>query len=233
VHQPGSRLSSVEDMSKEQLEEAIESFCLSPDCPLLVQEEFEESQKDLDTEVEDCNDADANAVDNLPGEGDDELLVQPEPQQELYEQKEWMDALRPIANDDQLMDGGGDYDDAKLVVEADNTDWNKDARAMKMTAEKFKELDSWVQVQKTTHPIGRDDDAMGGMPMDLNDKQFIAFAIMRDFILKAKTLEIHKIPQLLLNMSGSPGTGKSFWLNTVKRFSRQHFGPAFVTTDAP
>jgi hypothetical protein len=54
--------------------------------------------------------------------------------------------------------------------------------------------------------------------LDLNDKQFIAFAIMRDFILQAKTKGIDKVPQLLLNMSGSPGTGKSFWLNTVKRF---------------
>jgi hypothetical protein len=72
VHQPGSRLAYVEDMSKEQLEEAIQSFCLSPG--LLVQEEFEESQKDLDPEMDDGNAVDANAVDNLPGEGDKELL---------------------------------------------------------------------------------------------------------------------------------------------------------------
>ena len=41
-------------------------------------------------------------------------------------------------------------------------------------------------------------------------------------------------PQLLLNISGGAGTGKSYWLNTVKRYSRdQDMHQDFITTAAP
>ena len=137
---------------------------------------------------------DASADNQLEGDVE-ELLVQPEPVTEHYEQDEWMEALRPInAGQETELDEGANHDDAEFLVHVKTTDWQEDARNLNLYQESFKELEDWVQTKKNEFPISIGDNELGGLPTDLNDKQFIAFAIIRDFILKVDLQGLDSVP---------------------------------------
>ena len=67
----------------------------------------------------------------------------------------------------------------------------------------------------------------------MNYKQFYAFSIVKNFLLNASERGVNNVPQLLLNISGAAGTGKTFWLNTVKRYASMIFSSGFITAAAP
>ena len=212
-HKPGTTLDGIQEMDFDQLEEECASFCNSPLCPKLTEEEFEESQKNLE-EREGMMDEDGNEVDNPAGEEED-LLVLPEEVHEPIEQEGWMEWLREVqpanaaAVQEQLIRGEGDYDDPDMAMAAqEREDWDAAAISEGLTTEaKFKELGDWVKNQKQGNPPQRDFDALAGEPSDLNDKQLALFGIVRAWMHDAKEMGVEAMPQLLMNVSGAAGTG--------------------------
>ena len=106
---------------------------------------------------------------------------------------------------------------------------------MGLTAQEKKSLPKWLEEVKSSSDLSDHAPVVGGLPGNLNDKQFGAFAIIHNFIHEVLEKGLDNVPPLLLNISGAAGTGKTFWLNTVKRFVRTvlHLDSAFITAAAP
>ena len=99
-----------------------------------------------------------------------------------------------------------------------------------------KDLGPWLKRQIQSFPLQRDLSVVGGTPSDLNEKQFDAFSIVSEFLLEADRIGVENAPQLLLNIGGPAGSGKTFWLNTMRRWAKDHiknYGQEFITTAAP
>ena len=76
-------------------------------------------------------------------------------------------------------------------------------------------MKNWLdKTKKVTILPGRDIND-GALPEQLNLKQRMAFDLLTDQIERVKEKGTDKAPQLLLNISGAAGTGKSFWLNCL------------------
>ena len=100
----------------------------------------------------------------------------------------------------------------------------------------MKELEKWLSEQVKSFVLQRDLAAAGGLPRDLNEKQLQAFAIVGNFLLQVDRKGVDKVPQLLVNISGAAGTGKTFFLNTLRRWTQdniKNFGNEFVLPAAP
>ena len=240
----GTNLDDIELLSTTDLEEECRFFCEKPECPQLVREEFEESQQVDEGEggdedaIGDDEDDDSESFDN-PGGSQEELLIEPEAIEEQYQQAEAYERLygqinntAPEGRDDECL-----YDDSEFREKAKLIDWNEDARKLDITTEdKFRELATWLNTQKDTWPLHRDLAASGGLPSDLNSQQFKAFAVLRNHLLDADRKGVRGVPQLLLNVNGAAGTGKTFWLNTLRRWAKEdmsHHGSEFILTAAP
>ena len=103
------------------------------------------------------------------------------------------------------------------------------------TKEKFRELATWLKTKKETEKLVRDLAASGGLPSQLNSQQFKAFAILRKHLLECDRKGVGKASQLLHNISGSAGTGKTFWLNTLRRWAKENMarhGSEFIQPTA-
>ena len=239
VHRAGTTFDQVEAMSPEELEASCEDFADSQSCPKLVREEFVKSQYVPDQGREEDED---EPMDNPRGD-QEELHIEPEPFDVDYEQPEFYQrALMPIPRQaEQLLpEEGANYDDAEFVGQARNFDWHADAVTLGITsAQQLREMDNWVAEKKSSEAIDRDLTQVAGLPSDLNTKQLAAFSLLRDFLLTAEEQGLDKCQQILLNIGGGPGTGKSFFLNTLRRYamSREQlcnrYGKGFIQTAAP
>ena len=138
------------------------------------------------------------------------MLIEPEDMAENYEQAEPFERLYGEiitsainGNEDECL-----YDDPEFRDMAKLIDWNEDARKLGITSkEKLRELATWLKTKKESVKIVRDLAASGGLPSQLNTQQFKAFAILRKHLLESDRLGVGKASQLLLNISGSAGTG--------------------------
>ena len=232
-HSPGAKFEDLDLFSNGELEVDCRALCESDHCPQLIKEQFQESQQDDTEDIEGREDEEFN---NPRGSLED-LIIEPEYPDQGYEQSEvWERLLFTIQQtEDALLDGDEYYDDADF--QNADVDWEADARQLGITTEEdFKEIGSWLNDKIQTFKILRDLTSAGGLPSDLNTKQLKAFAILKDFLIKAETEGIHNVPQLLLNISGGPGTGKTFFLNTIRKWAQGHikrYGDGFILTAAP
>ena len=145
--------------------------------------------------------------DNIAG-SQDQLFIEPEAPEEYYEQSEpferlygEINPLAPESRDDECL-----YDDGEFRELAKNTDWNEDARKLGInTKEKMRELSKWLETKKETEKLQRDLAASGGLPADLNDQQFQAFAVLRKHLMDINRKGIGRVSQLLMNINGSAG----------------------------
>ena len=100
-------------------------------------------------------------------------------------------------------------------------------------------LRSWIKLTKCLGDVVDEDETLvGGLPADLNHKQRLAYQIICDHIDGVMADEVNgtaNTPQLLLNISGAAGTGKSFWLNTVRRYAKSQtlLHDDFIKSAAP
>ena len=210
THVPGTKLDDIELLSTEDLEKECQFFCEKEECPQLVREEFEESQQVDERKGENKNaptEGIDDEFDNIAG-SQDQLFIEPEAPEEYYEQSEPFERLygeintmAPDSRDDECL-----YDDGEFRELAKNTDWNEDARILGIvTKEKMRELSKWLETKKETEKLQRDLAASGGLPADLNDQQFQAFAVLRKHLMDINRKGIGRVSQLLMNINGSAG----------------------------
>jgi DNA replication protein DnaC len=189
------------------------------------------------SEVDEHSNASAGDDDETvaPAGDEEELYIEPEHQAEEYEQEGWMEALKPIHQQEQLFyENDADYDDLEIQAAALTTDWQEDRRRLGLNAEDIKEIPHWVDKQKESHKLEERESNPTEMCQELlNEKQLIAFNILRQHIQLAKDNGLSCLPQLLLNISGGAGTGKTFWLNAVRALASQEVGSDFVKAAAP
>ena len=233
-HQAGSQLEKI--ISKElcELENLVQQFLASEDCPQICKEEFAESQLNQATN---SGNEEEEEVEVMVARGDEEELhVEPEHQPEQYEQSEWMEALKPIHHEEQqFYEGDADYDDLETIALAKTFDWQEDRIRLGLTSENLREIPQWIVKQKETFKLDRESlvDDHGPSYDQLNAKQKFAFNIVKSCIEVAQSGGLSSLPQLLMNISGGAGTGKTFWLNAVRRFSSEAVGLEFVKAAAP
>ena len=241
LHQAGSMPDQVNALTPEQLEEAVAEFVKSPLCPKIVSEEHWESQSgssvppgNLKT-VPDDDDGEEMAM--KPFGNEEELFVPPLNVPETHEQDQWMEALKPIHDhEQQFYEMETDYDDLDILAAAHLEDWQADRNSLNLTDEQLREMPLWIKMQKKTVSIVSvlsENDSSAPTYSQLNDKQKIAFHILDAHIQEAKTNGLNSLKQLLLNISGGAGTGKSFWLNAVRAHAASQLNQHFVKSAAP
>jgi hypothetical protein len=135
-------------------------------------------------------------------------------------------------------DGEGDYRDEALLNMYEAYDWQEDLQTLRLTSEDLKSLPGWIKEKKSSEQHDEEAVVAGGLPEDLNEKQKLAYTIVCkyiDGIIEDKRNGTTNTPQLLLNISGAAGTGKSFWLNTMRRYStnRPELPKDFIRSAAP
>ena len=107
VHKPGTTFHGVFSLSLSQFEMEVAEFTISPECPKLVTEEFNQKQKDEDVGEEDNGEADiAHEVD---------LLLHLDDPQELIEQENWQGLMEQVHEKQHLQDREGDYGNEEML----------------------------------------------------------------------------------------------------------------------
>ena len=243
VHKAGTRLRDLEDLEKQELEGRVKTFVETDECPALVKSDFLESQAGDGAAdgKENLEDSEEEASEQEEG---DELAPRADPEQEAYQQDEWMEALRPIPRDaEAVYEGEGDYDDLDIAAQANDHDWDEDAIALGLSDQDLLVMQTWVKEKADHHIVppsaaGAAGNQLAGTPADLNDKQFKAFSIIWQHMLRDKAYRDGRAEsppsQLLMNITGSAGTGKSFFLNTLRAASNSLFpGDSYIAAAAP
>ena len=134
-----------------------------------------------------------------------------------------MAALNSQAATD-VYESADDYDDVAFVRDANQHDWSHECNILAMTQSDLNNLPKRFDDVTTAHKIRTNDGDLGGTPTQLNFKQLVAFGLFRRHILNVKIHGQDNVQQLLLNISGAAGSGKSFFLNTVKRLVKVEHG---------
>ena len=226
VHKPGTTFTEVSALEEALLETEASDFSMSEECPSVIAEEFEQSQKD--GEGDDAEGMDVDIAD------EEDLLVQPEFDHGPHVQEDWQECLDLMAHHEapHVEDGQGDYEEA-LDINTD-FDWQEDSRLLHLSEEDKSGLQGWLHMTKRSEGVEEDNSEVGGEPEDLNPKQRLAYDIICNYI-DGVIADPENTPQLLMNISGAAGTGKSFWLNTVRRFvkSKPELHQNFIRSAAP
>ncbi|KAL8596788.1 hypothetical protein ACOMHN_053884 [Nucella lapillus] len=233
VYKSGTKLSDYTKLGKDDLELEVKAFVQTSECPRLILEEFQESQIFQESENVLEREIDSDVC-------DDDLHIEPIIPQETYPQEPWMDLLCPIHTDGDATildfeDTEHDFSDVYLQLEAENVNGQRFYSHREYSALEMKAMKGWLHEAKNTEslPTARGDDE-GGLPEQLKVKQLLAFNLLRHQIQKVLEQGIDKAPQLLLNISGAAGTGKSFWLNCLRRYVKEQGLPSsFVKSAAP
>ncbi|MBM3938769.1 MAG: hypothetical protein FJ333_08995, partial [Sphingomonadales bacterium] len=230
THKAGMTIEEVCDAPVHQLEDMMHALVETEGCPHLVREEFYES---LEGEAPPTDEGNVKPEEAQPTE--DELHIEPEPMPEVHEQNEWMQQLKTLHHVEQpFYEDDADYDDLELLLEARNHDWQADRITLDLTEDGLNDMRTWLDEQKqtfTNFPDSQEED--GPSFANLNEKQRVAYHIIEQHIMKAQEVGLNHLPQLLLNISGGAGTGKTYWLNTVRELARQTIGSQFIRRAAP
>ncbi|XP_070182372.1 uncharacterized protein [Littorina saxatilis] len=233
VHKAGTKLSDFPEVQKELLETQVQAFVQATECPKLIREEFQQSQQILasDKESQKEDDDDGNS---LCSDGD--LFVQADIPKETFAQEPWMGLLCPIEGETDFFneDAENEFNELSLQLHNEDIDWqNRDTR-LQFSEEELKTMQGWLERMKNSVSLQNANTGSGGLPGQLNRKQLLAFRLLQRQVEMVVEQGIDKASQLLLNISGAAGTGKSFWLNCLRRHVKdQQLPHNFVKSAAP
>ena len=217
VHKAGTTYDEINTLGDEQLEMCAKIFVHSDKCPPLILEEYEESQTTN-------NDSDVINDDNP-------LHREPETEEIAQEQDDIMCLLKPVLSaDETLYEVENDYDE--LIVDYD-ADWEQDRRDFGLTSDDLQNVGTWIEEKKKENILIESSQDMEP-PTNLNKEQMDAFAIIKDFIDCNADPNKLKPPQLLLQINGPAGSGKTYLIQKVKAYAKSIFNHnKFVHTAAP
>ena len=243
IFKSGTKFNEIDILSREELEDEVDHFVRTESCPELILEEFLESQECKDNNAsrddDDDDDDDENHVTlsyNLSSNNTDCLIQAYNPPEE-YPEDDFMVALGPVDQDEvNEFPGEIDYNDISIQNLADTFDWNEDKIKLELTDNDIENLKYWLPNTKEIHEnlLTRTGEQMNHEYEQLNTKQQMAFDVVKKFILSVRQNGIEATPQLLLNISGAAGTGKSFLLRAIKMFANEQMGhDNFILTAAP
>ena len=253
IHKAGTTLNGLDMLPLADQELMMEEFVATPECPLVVIEEWEESQasksednregreeeeRGRDGEVDRGPENENNQVGEEVSTPDQErdLHIEPVPAPEEYNQPDDYMLLHGQihieAPEDALLDDEEDYEMQGLNEAHADYDWSSDVRDLGMSSQDLKNCQTWLKDAISTTKLAQRHLGQMFDPLALNDMQFFAFAIVADYLEKVHS-ELQP-PQLLMNISGGPGTGKTFWLNTCRAYANTlGMHPLAIQTSAP
>ena len=216
----------------------------SEHCPLLIKEEFEDSQKRgdenefqalllaqegttvnplpdqnyekdqnaiyMDYFNEAWDDADENFLfDNIQGEAGEDV---PLDDHQLY--LGLNDPTENVAPEEPAQDNDNsdsDYDSRDFVREARTHDWQTSR-----TTDEIAEMRAWIENQKDEARLEEPDYSNIDVSR-LNHKQTLAYNMVCDWVRRV-IQDPDGTPPFYLNLCGSAGCGKTFWLKAVTKF---------------
>ena len=201
-HMPGTTYEGIFSMEMEELEAEMRTFLESPLCPNIVKEDFELSQSNVETDFE------AEQPD---------LLHQPEGADDSTPQYEdWVEFVNPHDEADNVeaeenIVGDCDYSDSGIPIDHEYN-WNEPRLELQITENDVKNLSNWLKETKKESDISYPTTNFTNVDT-FNEEQFLAFSIVANYIQQLR--DMTKPPQLFLNIHGSAGSGKTFWLLKV------------------
>jgi hypothetical protein len=143
VHKPGTTFEEISVLNEAQLETEASDFTMSTECPNVIAEEFEQSQKDEEAMI-----LKAWMLTLQMKKYPKDLLVQPELDQEPHVQEDWQECLGLMAHHEHphVEDGQGDYSN-KEGLNMDY-DWQEDSRLLRLSEEDKRGLQGWLNMTK-------------------------------------------------------------------------------------
>ena len=130
----------------------------------------------------------------------------------------------PVPDND---DSDSDYDSRDFVREANTHDWQT-----KRTTDKIAEMKTWIEDQKVEAHLGEPDYINIDVSM-LNFKPSVSYDILCNWVLRA-IQDPENTPPFYLNLCGSAGGRKTFWLKAITKFvMEQAKGKRFLVKAAP
>ena len=138
--------------------------------------------------------------------------------------------MKPVqTSDETLYEVENDYDN---LISDHDADWGQDRRDFGFTDDDIKNVTTWIDQRKKENILLESSQDMEP-PTNLNKQQMDAFAIIKHFI-DCKNLNKSEVQQLLLQINGPAGSGKSYWIQKVKGYAKKVFNRNnFVLTAAP
>ena len=216
-HKPGTTHTDIFSKDLPSLEEEMKGFVESDLCPALVKEDFKESQKSGDSPDDDDADDEPELNPSIHNDGNP-----------VFE--EWSDFVHPQPPPEEVIDennqgSDGNYEDFDNH-EFGNYNWNEPCLDLHISDQELNSnLPNWLSHTKNssniTYPVEDFNNANS-----LNEDQFRAFAIAAKHLQDIKN--DYQTPQLLLNVHGSAGCGKTFWLLKLLSYSSHLFGQTIM-----
>ena len=218
VHHAGSTYDEVDNFDNEQLEISVRNFVYSDECPAFIRGEYEESQ----TTEEDSTDV----ID------DDPLQREPEQHNITNEQDDVMGLMKTIQPTDVILE---ELEDDHYNVATDHeANWDQDRIDFGLTDDDLKSIPTWLESKKKEEALNEPSQDMEP-PVNFNKEQMNAFGIIKYFIDCKADPNNEDVKQLLLQINGPAGSGKSYWIQKVKGYSKHIFidNNYYVYTSAP
>ena len=209
VHKAGCTYDEVESLDIQQLEIFVRNFVHSNKCPEFIVAEYEKSQNSENNDDES----------NDPINNDDPLNRNLEPQEISNEQDEIMSLMRTYHIDENITEI---EDGSSMLLTDQNADWEQDYKDLNFTDVDIQGVATWVERARnedTLMECSQDNEPA----INMNRQQINAFAIVKNFIDSFADPNRQQVNQLLLQINGPPGSGKSYWIQKVKAYARSVF----------
>ena len=193
-------------------------------CPVLVKEDFEQSQIVVNEKINN---------ESVDGDAFDELYNEVNPVPENAPNEDWMDCFS-FGFDGELNPNNhaaSDDDDSDYDVAVDKNyiechDWQSDRRSLNLTASDIKEASGWIDHKKSFSKLSDNDQCIVDST-NLNPKQRLAYDFVTAWIDKKVSNPGKSIP-MHLNISGRAGCGKSYFLNSIAKYATEQGGATFL-----
>ena len=221
-HKPGTTHDEIFSKNLDDLEANYREFLNSPQCPNILKEDFAESQKTTEQHDDDHDESDEPELNPRPSEEENHVF------------EEWSDFVNPQPNQNEefpehSQGSDGNYENF-TTPEYTNYNWNEPSSELNITDQELNTIiPNWLKNTKSESDIAYPVEDFTNVD-SMYDDQFRAFAIVANYLQDIKNE--NSPPQLLLNIHGSGGTGKTFWVLKLLSYCSHLFGHQVMKTSA-
>ena len=125
-----------------------------------------------------------------------------------------------------------DEDHTELVHNQEHN-WHEDRSRLELTEDRIKLADGWIKEQQTTYVLPQENDASQIDKDTLNEGQRLVYERCMEAMRKASSTQDDVAEQMLIDVSGGAGTGKSYLIQAIIQHGRRDHGHGAVKILSP